>query len=61
MDGGAEGDAAFCTKMVTVEPFAAVPLAVGCWLKTVPLATCAGLHRDHYRFRWCRHGAVGRR
>jgi len=39
--GGALGDCPFCTKMVTVEPFAAVPLA-GCWLKTVPLATFAG-------------------
>ena len=28
-DGGALADAPFCTKMVTVEPFVAVPLA-GC-------------------------------
>src|SRR5208282_1236632 len=26
--------------MVTVEPFAAVPLPAGTWLKTVPLANC---------------------
>ena len=39
--GGALGDCPFCTKMVTVEPFVALPLA-GCWLKTVPLAYCAG-------------------
>src|SRR6516165_2269504 len=28
--------------MVTVEPFAAVPLPPGTWLKTVPFAYCAG-------------------
>src|SRR3984957_20209671 len=28
--------------MVTVEPFAAVPVAAGTWLKTVPLAYWAG-------------------
>ena len=39
--GGALGDWPFCTKMVTVEPFVAVPLAGFCW-KTVPLAYCAG-------------------
>src|SRR6185503_20612391 len=39
--GGALGDCPFCTKMVTVEPFAAEPFW-GFWLKTVPLATVAG-------------------
>jgi hypothetical protein len=37
-DGDADGDAPFCTKMVTVEPLAALLLAPGCCENTVPLA-----------------------
>ena len=40
--GEADGDAPFCTKIVTLEPRAAVLLASGCWVKTVPLAYCGG-------------------
>ena len=30
VDGGADGDAPFCTKIMTVAPFAAVLFAAGC-------------------------------
>lgn len=41
VDADADGDALFCTSMMTVEPFAALP-DPGAWSKTVPLAYCAG-------------------